>query len=96
MNVSDVDQIRVRHTNTFAVASIQTEVDIITGYTNVAAVRVCDVPPGNPSGATTYCVDYEDLSLYIDGVCGSYGSGKPGSYLGVCGSNPCITNTTKK
>ncbi len=59
------------------------------GY--IPGVRVCNVPPGNPSGAATVCAGYSELSNYITGVCGSNG-GNPGNYLGACGANPCGGN----
>ncbi len=92
MNTDNVTQLRVRLLGSGAVAGFTTVATVVTGTTQVAGVRVCDVPPGKPSGAATYCVEYDDLYMYIDGVCGNSKSGKPGSYLGACGSNPCISN----
>lgn len=59
----------------------------------IAGVRICHIPPGNPSGATTNCVTYSQLGQYITNYCspgepvGS--SSNPGDYLGNCGANPC-------
>lgn len=60
----------------------------------IAGVRVCHIPPGNPSGATTNCVTYSQLDQYITNYCspgtpvGS--SANPSDYLGNCNGNPCM------
>lgn len=56
------------------------------GY--IPGIRVCSVPPGNPSGATSLCVSYDNFNGNINGVCGSTGANS-GNYLGICGANPC-------
>ena len=89
-NTANVVQVRVRLIGSGAVAGMETKVTITNPPVLTPAVRVCDVPPGNPAGAANYCVEYDDLGMYIDGVCNSKSvSGKPGSYLGLCGANPC-------
>ncbi len=89
LNTTNVTQLRVRMNGSGAVAGFTTETTVCGGSTQVPGVRVCDVPPGCPNGASTVCVESDDLHMYIDGVCGSSTSGKPGSYLGACGSKPC-------
>lgn len=89
-NTANVVQVRVRLIGSGAVAGMETKVTTSNPPVLTPGVRVCDVPPGNPAGAANYCVQYDDLGMYIDGVCDSKSaSGKPGSYLGLCGANPC-------
>jgi hypothetical protein len=61
---------------------------------NVQGVKICNVPPGNPLGATTLCVSYNQLNSYVPGVCstnnGGANSGNQSNYLGACNSNPCL------
>jgi hypothetical protein len=92
-NTANVTQLRVRLMGSGAVANIATKVPVMI---QTPAVKVCDVPPGKPSAAASYCVEYDDLNYYIDGVCGSSQSGKPGSYLGDCGTNPCAAAIAPK
>ncbi len=82
----DFMTIRVHPTRTSNVATATCGNSTLCGY--IPGIKVCDVPPGNPSGATSVCVAYDNLNGNINGVCGSTGA-NTGNYLGVCGVNPC-------
>jgi hypothetical protein len=53
-------------------------------------VKICYVPPGNPSGATTICVAAANVGNYITDYCTNQNmTAQPGYSLGQCGSNTC-------
>ncbi len=60
------------------------------GGNGTPGVKVCHVPPGNPSGATTVCVSVNQLSQHVTGVCGASNGGGGnggGGNGGNCGGN---------
>jgi hypothetical protein len=59
----------------------------------IPGIKICHVPAGNPSGAYTMCVRYNNIDDHMPSVCpggcNNYG-GHSQDYLGPCNANPCL------
>ena len=67
------------------------------GVQIIPGVKICHVPPGNPSARRTRCVRYNRINRHVTGYCspgqgggGNSCGGHTGDQIGECGANPCL------